>query len=48
MSKFVKEGVDSGKIPCNKGGPLPIPQDPIRLTNVWCDRIDRIMDPLPF
>ena len=34
------------KIPRNKGG-HSIPQVPIRLMNVWYDRPDGIMDPLP-
>ena len=34
--------------PHNKQGSLPIPQVPIRLTNVWCGRPYGIMAPLPF
>ena len=40
--------VDGEKIPSQQRGSLPIPQVPIRLTNVWCGRLDGIMDPLPF
>ena len=41
-------GVDGGKNPSQQRETLPIPQVPIRLTNVWCGRLDGIMDPLPF
>lgn len=41
-------GVDAAKIPSQQRGSLPIPQVPIRLTNVWCGRLDGIMAPLPF
>ena len=39
--------VDGGKNPSQQRETLPVPQVPIRLTNVWCGRLDRIMDPLP-
>ena len=39
--------VDRGKNPSQQRGSLPIPQVPIRLTNIWYGRLDRIMDPLP-
>ena len=40
--------VDGGKYPSQTRGTLTIPQDTIRLTNIWCGRPDGIMDPLPF
>ena len=40
-------GVDKGKNPSQQKGSLPVLQFPIRLTNVWYGRPDRIMDPLP-
>ena len=40
-------GVDGGKNPSQQRGSLPIPQVPIRLTNVWYGRPDEVMDPLP-
>ena len=40
--------VDGGRNPSQQRGSLPIPQVPIRIMNVWCGRLDRIMDPLPF
>ena len=39
--------VDGGKNPSQQRGSLPVPQVPIRLTNVWYGRPDGIMDPLP-
>ena len=39
--------VDGGKNPLQQRGSLPVPQVPIRLTNVWYGRPDGIMDPLP-
>lgn len=35
-------------VPHNKEGPLPIPQVPITLMNVWYGRTEGIMAPLPF
>ena len=35
------------KIPRNKGGPLFVPQVPIRLTNIWYGIPDGVMDLLP-
>ena len=39
--------VDKGKNTSQQRDTLPIPQVPIRLTNVWYSRLDGIMDPLP-
>ena len=39
--------VDGGKNPSQQRGSLPVPQVPIRLTNVWYGRPDGIMDLLP-
>ena len=39
--------VDGGKNPSQQRGSLPIPQVPIRLTNVWYGRNDAVMDLLP-
>ena len=39
--------VDGGKNPSQQRGSLPVPQLPIRLTNVWYGRPDKVMDPLP-
>jgi hypothetical protein len=39
--------VDRGKNPSQQRGSLPVPQVPIRLTNVWYGRPNGIMDPLP-
>ena len=39
--------VDGGKNPSQERETLPIPQVPIRLTNVWYGRLDGIMDTLP-
>ena len=39
--------VDGGKNPSQQRETLPIPQVPIRLTNVWYRRLEKIMDPLP-
>ena len=41
-----KVGVDGGKNTSQQRGSLPILQVPIRLTNVWYGRPDRIMHPL--
>lgn len=41
-------GVDGVQNPSQQRGTLPILQVPIRLTNVWCGRPDRIMDLLPY
>jgi hypothetical protein len=43
----VKDTVDGDKKPLQQRGSFPIPQVPIRLTNVWYGRPDGIMDPLP-
>ena len=43
-----EEFVDEGKNPSQQWETLLVPQVPIRLTNVWCGRLDGIMDPLPF
>lgn len=40
--------VDEGENPSQQRRTLPVPQVPIRLTNVWCGRPSGIMDPLPF
>jgi hypothetical protein len=40
--------VDEGKYPSQQRGSLLVPQVPIILTNVWCSRLDMIMDLLPF
>ena len=42
-----KHCADGGKNPSQQRGSLPVPQVPIRLTNVWYGRPDGIMDPLP-
>ena len=42
-----KPHVDGGKNPLQQRDTLPIPQVPIRLTNVWQGKLDGIMDPLP-
>ena len=48
LNGFLELGsVDGGKNPSQQKGSLPIPQVPIRLTNVWYGRPDGIMDPLP-
>ena len=47
-STLVNHSVDGGKNPSQQRETLPIPQVPIRLTNVWCGRLDGIMDSLPF
>ena len=39
--------VDVGKNPSQQRGSLPVPQVPIRLTNVCYGKPDEIMDPLP-
>ena len=39
--------IDEGKNPSQQREILPILQVPIRLTNVWCGGINKIMDPLP-
>ena len=39
--------VDRGKNLLQQRETLPVPQVPIRLTNVWYGRLDGIMDPLP-
>ena len=39
--------VDGGKNPSQQRETLPVPQVPIRLTNVWYGRLDEIMDLLP-
>ena len=39
--------VDRGKSPSQQRGSLPVPQVPIRLTNIWYGRPDGIMGPLP-
>ena len=44
----VKELVDGGKNPLQQRETLPILQVPIRLTNVWCGKLDEVIDPLPF
>ena len=41
-------GVDGGKNPLQQREIVPVPQVPIRLMNVWCGRLDKIMDPLSF
>ena len=41
------ETIDGGKNPSQQTGSLPIPQVPIRLTNISYGRPDGIMDPLP-
>jgi len=46
---FHGEGsVDGGKNPSQQRETLPVPQVPIRLTNVWNGRLDGVMDSLPF
>jgi hypothetical protein len=40
--------VDEGKNPSQQRETHPIPQVPIRLTNIWYGRLDKIMDPLLF
>ena len=40
--------VDEGKNPSQQRETHPIPQVPIRFTNIWYGRLDKIMDPLPF
>ena len=45
--KDQNEPVDGGKNPLQQRGSLPIPQVPIRLTNIWYGRPDRVMDSLP-
>ena len=37
-------GVDGRKNPSQQRETLPIPQVPIRLMNIWCGRLDGIMD----
>ena len=39
--------VNEGKNRSQQRDTLPIPKVPIRLMNVWYDRLDEIMDPLP-
>ena len=39
--------IDRGKNSSQQRDTLPVPQVPIRLTNVWYGRLDGIMDPLP-
>ena len=47
--KIEEKGVfDGGKCPSQQIGALPIPQIPIRLTNIWYRRLNEIMDPLLF
>ena len=46
--KMSQLSVDGGKNPSQQRETLPVPQVPIRLKNVWCGRLDGIMDPLPF
>ena len=46
MAVVSDEGVDGGKNPSQQRGSLPVPQVPIRLTNVWYGRPDEIMDAL--
>ena len=46
-SMWCRWPVDGGKNPLQQRGSLLILQVPIRLTNVWYGRSDRIMDPLP-
>ena len=45
--KLTKNLLMRENVPRNKEGSLPVPQVPIRLMNVWCGRLDGIMDPLP-
>ena len=47
LGRLVQTPYDKGKNPSQKRETLPVPQVPIRLTNVWYSRIDGIMDPLP-
>ena len=42
-----KHGVEGGKNPSQQRGSLPVPQVPIRLTNIWYGRANEIMDLLP-
>ena len=48
LVRIIKKFVDGGKNPLQQRGSLPIPQVPIRLMNVWYDRLDGDMDLLPF
>ena len=46
--KYKHGCVDWGKNPSQQRETLPVLQVPIRLMNIWCGRLDGIMDPLPF
>ena len=44
----VHQSIDGGKTPLQQRETLHISQVPIRLMNIWCGRLDGIMDLLPY